>query len=107
MGAIIALGVLAVVCLVAACQDDDSNAFYNQKWYIDAAKEFGDDYYYPPATHRSIMNSAGTVIRNSQHYRPVRSSTYSATTELVPWFIETKAVYCGGHEKFLERRFNT
>jgi hypothetical protein len=108
MGIIITLGILAfIAACVAANADDDSNVFYKQQWYNDAAKEFGEDYYYPPSTHRSIMNSSGTVIRNSQHYRPVRSSTYSsAFDKLTPWFIDTKAVYNGGCEKLLERKFN-
>ena len=107
MGIIIALGVLFIICIVATNSTDNENACYYQQWYNDASKEFGEDYYYPPATHRSIMNSSGTVIRNSQHYRPVRSSTYSPIFDkLTPWFIETKAVYNGGCEKFLERNFN-
>lgn len=101
-------GALLAIAFVPTLFEDDDKVYYNQKWYKDAAEEFGEDYYYPPATHRSIMNSAGTVIRNSQHYLPVRSSTYSATeTNLTPWFVETKAVHNGGYEKFLERTFNS
>ena len=101
-------GVLLAIALVPTLFEDDDKVCYNQKWYKDAAKEFGEDYYYPPSTHRTCMNSKGTHIRTSQHYRPVRSSTYYHTfEELTPWFVEVKACWGGGNEKLLDRYFGT
>ena len=103
----ICTGVFLAAVFLSTLFEDDSNVCYDQKWYKDAAKEFGEDHYYPPSTHRTCMNSKGTHIRTSQHYRPVRGSTYYHTSEeLIPWFVEVKACWGGGNEKLLERTFN-
>ena len=109
IGIYIIIGFILFVSFIAFCQyisekDMEKNAFYNQKWYNDACKKFGDDYYYPPARHSSWITKSGTIIKQSCHFKPVRNSTYyPSCTPLIPWFTEIKVCYGGGIERVIRR----
>jgi len=98
------VGIFLIIILLKFSEKD--NSCYNQQWYKDAKNKFGEDYYYPPSTHTTCMNSEGLHIRTSQHYKPVRHSIYSpAFDKLIPWFVEIKICYDGGCEKVVNRYF--
>ncbi len=82
-----------------------SNRCFDQQWYKNACKEFGEDYTYPQSTIRSIMQANGTIIREERHYKPYRYSTFDRFTDkLEPWFLEILRVD-DGRNQFIDREF--
>ena len=106
----IAIGI--IICLVASLvgviithYPYSSNRCFDQDWYKNACKEFGEDYTYPQSTYRSIIQANGVIIREEKHYKPYRHSTFDRFTDkLEPWFIEMLRVD-DGRNQFLDREF--
>ena len=97
--------VISLIGVILTYTPYPSNRCFDQDWYHNACKQFGDDYYYPISTCRSIMQADGTIIREEKHYKPYRYSTFDCFTDkLEPWFMEILRVD-GGRNQFLDRRF--
>jgi len=100
---IVIICIVLFICFIVSTPETSKHCYY-QSFYKKASEKFGEDYYYPLPTCRSIMQSDGTIIREKTHYKPVCHSTYSPFDKLEPWFLEIFRVD-GGRNQFLERKF--
>jgi hypothetical protein len=102
---LIIAGVITLFVFIASLPEK-KHPIYDSEWYHKASEKFGEDYYYPPSSCRSIMQSNGVIIRERQHYKPVRHSNYSPTfTKLERWF-KSSCIMEDGRERHLELNFS-
>ncbi len=102
ISAIVFIIFISACCAAYQEQERSLRCFY-QPFYKKAAEKFGEDYYYPQSSCRSILQINGTIIREETHYKPVRHSTFDCFTDKKElWFIEVLRVD-DGRNQFIDR----